>query len=349
MAGVRKKPLSSGKFQGWYTDHIGKQRFFTGTRNRAETKRMALRLDDEHRQIRTGYRPLAEAHDQHATRPLFSVVTEYLAWGKSQGGRGGRVWSETHARKREGHLWWWQAQLGVHELGHLSGCLPRVEAVLRSQQELRRAGKTLANYAETLRSFCRWCVERQYLEANPLTKLKPFDTTSIATRRALTVEEIQRLLDHCPVDQRLLLETAFCSGLRVTELRKLTPGHLDVRRGGLTLDAAWTKNRRPGFQPLPSAMLERLSTWVETKEALRLYALNFERGQSKGTYPKDPLLYVPRNPSRSLDRALKAAGISKVTSNGKMDFHACRVAYITMVFESGATLKGCNRAIPMTR
>jgi site-specific recombinase XerD len=28
-----------------------------------------------------------------------------------------------------------------------------------------------------------------------------------------------------------------------------------------------------------------------------------------------------------------------VTEAGKVDFHACRVAYITMLFENGATLK----------
>jgi hypothetical protein len=36
---------------------------------------------------------------------------------------------------------------------------------------------------------------------------------------------------------------------------------------------------------------------------------------------------------------IKASGIPKVTSEGKADFHACRAVYITMLFESGATLK----------
>jgi hypothetical protein len=55
-------------------------------------------------------------------------------------------------------------------------------------------------------------------------------------------------------------------------------------------------------------------------------------------YPDDPLLSVPSDPARSLDQALKAAGIPKVTEAGKVDFHACRVAYITLLFENGATL-----------
>jgi integrase len=93
------------------------------------------------------------------------------------------------------------------------------------------------------------------------------------------------------------------------------------------------------FKPLPSTLVERLTTWVETGEAHRLYAINYERAGAKTVYPDDPLLYVPSDPARSLDRALKAAGIPKVTKAGKVDFHACRVAYITMLFENGATLK----------
>ena len=49
--------------------------------------------------------------------------------------------------------------------------------------------------------------------------------------------------------------------------------------------------------------------------------------------PKNPLLYVPSGPSRDLAKDLKAAGIPKHTPGGKVDFHACRVAYINMVLE----------------
>ena len=52
MAGVRSKRRSSGKFQGWFTDHTGERKWFDGTRGRAETLRIAQRLEDEHRQIR---------------------------------------------------------------------------------------------------------------------------------------------------------------------------------------------------------------------------------------------------------------------------------------------------------
>ena len=48
------------------------------------------------------------------------------------------------------------------------------------------------------------------------------------------------------------------SGLRAGELRSLSVRHLDHQRGGIELEAEWTKNRRAGFQPLPAGLMERL-------------------------------------------------------------------------------------------
>jgi hypothetical protein len=51
--------------------------------------------------------------------------------------------------------------------------------------------------------------------------------------------------------------------------------------------------------------------------------------------PTSPLLYVPSNPARSIDRDLAAAQIPKVTLKGKLDFHACRTTYISLLLEAG--------------
>ena len=86
MAGVRAKRRSSGKYEGWFTNSDGKQQHFTGTLSYAETKRIAQRLEDEHRQIRLGYKPRSSL----VRRPFADAKGEYLAWGATQGGRGGR-------------------------------------------------------------------------------------------------------------------------------------------------------------------------------------------------------------------------------------------------------------------
>jgi integrase len=336
MAGVRRKPLQSGRYQGWYTDYMGKRIFFVGAHQRAETHRMAQRLEDDHLQIRLGYRPLPEAMDTRLHSSLRHVMDEYLAWGQAQGGRHGRPWGKTHLRNRTSQLDWWHAKLG-DSLDAIR--LRSVETLLRDLQK-GRAPKTVANYAETIAAFSDWCVERGYLENDPLKDLHSLDTTPQTYRRSMTVEEITRLLEVCPSVRRLFLETAFLTGLRANELRNLTVEHLDVARGGLHLDAAWTKNRKPGFQPLPASLVARLVASAGAAKAM--YENSYARGSSNlamSAIPANPLLHVPSHTARSLDYDLKAAGIPKITPAGKLDFHAVRLAYINLVIEGGVSVK----------
>src|SRR5688500_8053948 len=111
MAGVRSKSIKGGKYQGWFFDAKGGRKFFTDTRSKRETERLALRFEDEHRQIRVGNAPEPDLVERHGNRHFDEVVDEYLAWGESQGGRGGRPWSKEHTLKRQTHLRWWQQHL----------------------------------------------------------------------------------------------------------------------------------------------------------------------------------------------------------------------------------------------
>ena len=201
-----------------------------------------------------------------------------------------------------------------------------------------KAPKTVANYAEALAAFCHWCLQRGFLSEDPLKALAPFDTTPLTRRRAMTAEEILRLLAACAPHRRLLLETAFCTGLRANELRSLTLDDLDVERGVLHLDANWTKNRKAGVQPVPIALAQRLKSSAESGEAARLYR-KYRRRDSKRATPSNPLLYVPSALSSNLDRDLKATGIPKKAPGGKLDFHAIRLAYINLVLESEVSPK----------
>ena len=339
MAGVRSKPLRGGKYQGWFFDANGDRKFFTGTRSKKETERLALRFEDEHRQIRMGNAPQPDASDLNGNRDFGEMVDEYLAWGESQGGRGGRPWSKEHALKRQTHLGWWQQRLELDTLADVKSILPHVEKALRELQNQGRAGKTLANYAEAIGAFCDWCVKRGYLAQDPLKSLSRFDITPQSQRRALTADEITRLLEACAPHRRLVYETAFMSGLRTNELRNLTIHHLDRAQSALLLDAAWTKNREQGFQPIPASLTQRLYDFAHSGESARLYAQFYQRKDLTREMPEEPLLYVPAHPSRDLEKDLQAADIPKHTPEGKVDFHACRVAYITFVIESGANIK----------
>jgi integrase len=331
MAGVRSTPRC-GKFIGWYTNMHGKQTFFAGMNaegparaqkaNREETLRMALRFEDEHRQIRLGYRPAPKSADKHRATPIQEVIDQYIAWGKSQGGRNGYPWSETHTRKREAGLKWWRGALGLTVLADLDDALPRTEAALRKLQEAGKSGKTLAGYRENPMAFCDWAVKRGYLSDHPLKNSVGFDAAPKSRRRAMTLDEIAALRRVSPPERWLVYETALCSGLRAKELRKLLVDHLDIIGGGLRLDAAWTKNRKPGFQPLPPSLVQRLAESAE--------------GKAKDA----PLLSVPiSHCARMLRLDTDAAEIPFSTLEGKLDFHSLRVTYTSFVIEAGATVK----------
>ena len=339
MAGVRNKPLPNGKFHAWFTDCRGKFKFFVGTRNKNITLRMAQRFEDEHRQIRLGYRPPPKPFQKHATRDIKEIIQEYIEWGKAQGGRNGMPWGDVHLRNREAQLEVWRNYLKLSILADLEGILPNVEKYLRELLEGGHTGKTCQNYAETIRSFCRWCVKRDYIADDPLKVLTTFDISPKVIRRAMMPEEIQKLLDVAAPHRRLLYETAMCTGLRANELKSLTIQNLDLKTSGLNLERKWTKNRKSGFQPLPFSLVKKLYDFATQGHPTSLYEKHYSRKDSTCDAPAEPLLFVSSKLSRELDKDLERAGIPKLTEKGKIDFHSFRVVFVTYLFEVGANVK----------
>ena len=112
-----------------------------------------------------------------------------------------------------------------------------------------------------------------------------------------------------------------CTGLRAKELRSLKVRDLNPDMVALNLHAEWTKNRKPGMQPIPQWLFEELVQ------------------ESKGKDPDDTLFEVYKDNSTRLDKDLKRAHIPKWTPNGKIDFHSLRNIYVSNIIEAGATVK----------
>jgi integrase len=269
--------------------------------------------------IAAGLIPATE--DQQPWRNFVDTMQDYLAYGEAQGGRGGRPWGHTHARNQRARLAWWHEQIGFDTPEDLMNALRPVEAALVRLRDRGRTGKTLRNYQESLQSFCRWCVDRGYLPADPLARLRKFDASPRTRRRALTLPDIAAIMAVAAPERRLLYEMALFSGLRLGELRHLKGAHLDIERGGVRLEAEWTKNRRAGFQPLPAHLVARLARATE--------------------FPSSPLLRAPSQPqlTRLFDRDLQAAGIEKVNQQGVVVFHSWRGTYGTLLDSLGASPK----------
>jgi integrase len=322
MAGARTKPNGSGKFQGYYRTAAGRTRFFTGTTSRAETVRIARRLEDDERQVALGYRPAKTAAAKHKARPFADAAAEYTAWGEAQGGRGGRPWSAVHARKVKTGLADWQAALGLETLADLGAdVLARVEARLRELAAGGASGKTLQNRVAVLAAFCRWAKRRGVLETDPLAGMAGFDTTPQSTRRALTREEIAKLLAVAPPERAMLYRVALASGLRAGELRALTVADLDTDRGGLHVRAETAKSRKAAFQPLPAELVAELADYAAGKPG------------------SVALLAVPTHTGRAFRKDADAAGLDRRTFKGKADFHALRVTFVSGVLAAGVDVK----------
>ncbi len=336
MAGVRDRPRTrGGNYQGFFTDETGKKRFFTGTASKRETLQIARKLEDDARQVKLGYREPMQSHIKHRDRPFAETVAEYMEWGRCQGGHKGRPWSKPHAARKESDLKLWSETLELKVLGDLDGLQPRVEATIRELGARGRAGKSIANTVEAITSFCNWCVIRGYLFSNPLAKLRKINTAPRSQYRALTIDETHRLLSEVPDYLKPTYILAMLTGLRANELRSLTRAHLDTINNGLRLEAAWTKNREPGWMPLPPKLVKQLATFADSGIVPGLYQ-QFARTLA---FPKDPIVFVNSHPARELDGYLKAAGIPKATAEGRVAFHALRTTFVTFTYEAGATHK----------
>jgi hypothetical protein len=102
------------------------------------------------------------------------------------------------------------------------------------------------------------------------------------------------------------------------------------------------KGRKERLQPIPAALMERLTAFVGPGEAQKLYSQIYRNQGSRADRkkpPQSPLLYVPANSATMLKKDLKAAGIPFETTEGRLDFHALRTAYINFLIDVGANVK----------
>lgn len=336
MAGARKKPnKKGGNYQAYYRDYTGRRVWFVGTSNRKETIQLAQHLESEHRQMALGVKPPPTAPARHRKRPFLEAVNEYVLWGRTFGRADGKGWSGDHERRTERYLRGWAETLSIEVLADLDGILPRVEAVLQQLAEKRLSGRTVLAHAAPLTALCRWCVGHGYLMQNPLDKLPAIDATSERERRAMTPDEIARLFSVAPTWRRLVYAVAICTGLRVSELRRLGRDDLNVENSRLRLRWKQTKNHKDCFCYLPTKLAAVLAEFADSGSPQRLY----EKARIRRTLPPAPLLFVPTHLIRCFNADLAKARIGKTTAEGTLDVHALRVAFVTLGVEAGANPK----------
>lgn len=195
------------------------------------------------------------------------------------------------------------------------------------------------------RQFIRWAHDAGRMYENPLASIKPLnvETDRRHSRRMPTDEEIDMLFKflrgkqakpgligptnregksegvrlrngmtgpHRALGYRLVMAT----GLRASELRSLSHESFDLKKGTVTVSAAYSKHRRKDEIPLPTWLKKELKAWFT------------KGGRCWETLPANC-------PGHALRRDLRNAGVKYMirASGDKLyfDFHALRHWYVT--------------------
>lgn len=197
------------------------------------------------------------------------------------------------------------------------------------------AGKrSLARLLSSLRCFFRWLVREGKILEDP-TALIESPKTGRALPYSLTEQEVEGLLAAPDTDNarglrdRAMLELAYASGLRVSELVALRLEQLDLNRGLIRIMGKGSKERL-----VP--MGDEAGHW------LRLYLSESRPALLKGHAESPPALFVSRR-GKGLTRQMcwhfikryaLTAGINKPISP-----HTLRHAFATHLLNNGADLR----------
>ena len=295
----------------------------TGFTDRGETRRLATQLALEADEIRRGVRKAPQAAETESLRPIEEHVKAYLAWGRTQGGRGGRPWAAYYGAQQETRLEWWTNALKLSSLRDIT--LSDAEKALQGEVKRGLAGKTVSDKAMTLHGFVTWCLKRKLLSADPLDGLSQFDTSVTAQnfRRPFTLDEIGKLLAVTPEPQNLIYRLALVTGFRAGELASLQVGSLDLENRILLLAAAFAKDRKEASCALPADLAQALADSAQGRAA------------EEKLFPT----WKQREASREIGRFMKAAGISRKNFHGKADFHSLRTTHVNLGIELGFDVK----------
>jgi integrase len=311
------KPHPVWRFK--YLDATGRRRTGTGWPDKKKTQEHALSLEAECRAIRTGQKQAPPSWLKHRSKPVCDIITEYLAWGNAQGGRGGRPWDKQNARDKKKYLEWWAKELPLAVLADVN--LPAVERLSRGLLETL-SPKSVSLRLEALKSLVLWSVKRGYIGEDPLRGMTAIDDRPETPHRALTEEEVGALLTKCDPAHRLWYEVALATGYRVGELRALKVRDLDIFGPSLPLGADFTKNRKDARQPITRALAEKL------------------RRLCQGRPDEDAMLGIQSSHGyKQIAADYALAGVAPLAAEGKATWHSLRKTFVNNVCRGGADVK----------
>ncbi len=196
------------------------------------------------------------------------------------------------------------------------------------------SAQTFNFYLQAIKQFCRWMIKDRRASESPVAHLDGLNvkTDRRHDRRALTVEELRRLMEvtHCGPERRgiagperaVLYRLAVETGLRAGELRSLSRAsfNIDDDPPTVTVAAAYSKRRREDTLPLRSELAQQLQRFLSQMA------------------PATSVFRIPdrRQAAEMFQADIAAAGIAYRDDAGKVaDFHSLRHTFISNLAAGG--------------
>ena len=393
-AGEPRLIMEAATFTAKYRDGSGVVReVATGCRDEQAARQVLADLVRRSEQVKGGILTAAEdGMIDHQGTPLaghFDAFIDHMA---------GKGTTADHRKTTRAYLERLASDCGFSKLVDLDREV--MESWLAARAAKGMSARSRNAYRCAAVSFGNWCVSTRRLVANPLARVAKVNEKADPRRRrrALTEAELVKLLDvaqrrplldamtirrgerkgeaaaqlrpetvrrleRLGQERALTYKTLLLTGLRRGELASLTVCQLELDRPDpcAQLEAADEKNRQGSWIPLRADLAADLRAWLAEKLTAAQDEAR-ERGEPvPARLPEDtPLLAVPRQLVKVLDRDLVMAGLArrvKDPETGKtridkrdgrgwtVDVHALRTTFGTLLSKGGVPLRTAQAAM----
>ncbi len=210
----------------------------------------------------------------------------------------------------------------------------QIQSYLSDRIMGRASKRTTSRLLSTLKRFYRWAQRQGYVKSDPTAQVEA-PKLSRPLPKVLTESEVEQLLAAPDIDtvlglrDKAMLEVAYASGLRVSELVGITLGQLNLRQGLIRLFGKGNKER---VVPLGEEAAHWLNRYLQAGRAELLV----------GRDVRPEHLFITRRGGgmtrqmcwHMIKRYTRAAGITKSLSP-----HTLRHAFATHLLNHGADLR----------
>lgn len=193
----------------------------------------------------------------------------------------------------------------------------RKRIVGRNTEKIGIMNSTVKTYANKLGTFFKWLVQRDFMESNPLLKIK-IPTPVYRDSRALKEEDVKRIYASITLHSgdslmfkrdTMIVSALFFCGLRKGELISLRVTDIDIEKRLLTVNGETSKSKKTRTLPIHPTLLLHLEEYFKERN---------KRGY------KTEYLIVSTNKDRGLSRDGIKHWVEKIKKNSGVKFHLHR-------------------------